>query len=105
MVTNGGYGGMQLALAHGIPLVVAGTAEDKLDFGARVQRSGTGIRIRRDKPRQRAIRHAVHRLLDGASFRETAARHQEHARDYSGGNAAVDIIEEVIATQARVTWS
>ena len=24
MVTNGGYGGVQMALAHGVPLIVAG---------------------------------------------------------------------------------
>ena len=29
MVTNGGYGGIQQALAHATPLVVSGTSEDK----------------------------------------------------------------------------
>src|SRR3954451_11874023 len=35
-VTNGGYGGVQLALANGVPLVVAGTNEDKMGGSARV---------------------------------------------------------------------
>ena len=29
--TNGGYGGVQQALAHGVPLVVAGDAGEVLD--------------------------------------------------------------------------
>ena len=36
MVTNGGYGGVQLALAHGVPLVVAGNTEEKGEIAARV---------------------------------------------------------------------
>ena len=35
MVTNGGYGGVQQALAHGVPLVVAGDSEDKPEVAAR----------------------------------------------------------------------
>ena len=36
MVTNGGYGGVQQALANGVPLVVAGDSEDKPEVAARV---------------------------------------------------------------------
>jgi UDP:flavonoid glycosyltransferase YjiC (YdhE family) len=35
MVTNGGYGGVQQALAHGVPLVVTGDSEDKPEVAAR----------------------------------------------------------------------
>ena len=35
MVTNGGYGGVQMALANGVPLVVAGAREDKPEVAAR----------------------------------------------------------------------
>ena len=45
MVTNGGYGGVQQALAHGVPLVVAGDSEDKPEVAARVQWSGAGINL------------------------------------------------------------
>ena len=34
MVTNGGYGGVQGALAHGIPIVAAGKTEDKMEVTA-----------------------------------------------------------------------
>jgi UDP:flavonoid glycosyltransferase YjiC (YdhE family) len=46
-VTNGGYGGVQMALAHGKPIVVCGATEDKPEVGARVAWSGAGIQPRR----------------------------------------------------------
>jgi UDP:flavonoid glycosyltransferase YjiC (YdhE family) len=36
MVTNGGYGGVQIALANGVPLVAAGRTEEKPEVCARV---------------------------------------------------------------------
>ena len=50
MVTNGGYGGVQQALAHGVPLVVAGDSEDKPEVAARVRWSGTGVDLRTGRP-------------------------------------------------------
>ena len=35
-VTNGGYTGVTLALAHGVPLVQAGTTEEKAEIAARI---------------------------------------------------------------------
>ena len=53
MVTNGGYGGVQLALANGVPLVVAGLTEDKMEVSARVIWSGTGVALKTDTPSSR----------------------------------------------------
>lgn len=39
-VSNGGYGGVQYALEHEVPLVVAGLTEDKAEVTARVGWSG-----------------------------------------------------------------
>ena len=44
LVTNGGYGGVQQALAHGVPLVVAGRTEDKVEVAARVVPTLTAYR-------------------------------------------------------------
>ncbi len=40
MITNGGFGGTQNALAHGIPLVIAGATEDKMEVAARLENWG-----------------------------------------------------------------
>jgi UDP:flavonoid glycosyltransferase YjiC (YdhE family) len=72
MVTNGGYGGVQQALAHGVPLVVAGDSEDKPEVAARVQWSGAGIDLHTGRPSPAMVARAVHRVLERPSYRERA---------------------------------
>jgi UDP:flavonoid glycosyltransferase YjiC (YdhE family) len=74
LVTNGGYGGVQQALRHGIPLVVAGQTEDKIEVSARVGWSGTGINLRTNAARPAAVAAAVDRVLREPSYREAAER-------------------------------
>lgn len=68
MVTNGGYGGVQRALALGVPLVVAGDSEDKPEVAARVAWSGTGVNLRSGRPAPRRIAAAVRRVLADPRF-------------------------------------
>ena len=81
-VTNGGYGGVQHALGHGVPLVVAGGTEDKPEVAARVAWSGVGIDLRTGTPTPAAVRTAVERVLGDVSFtaraRAMAAEIAEH---------------------------
>ena len=46
VVTNGGYTGVTLALSHGLPLVQAGTTEEKSEIGARIRWTGVGVALR-----------------------------------------------------------
>jgi UDP:flavonoid glycosyltransferase YjiC (YdhE family) len=72
MVTNGGYGGVQQALAHGVPLVVAGNSEDKPEVAARVQWSGAGINLHTGRPSQAMVGRAVRRVLAKPGYRKHA---------------------------------
>jgi MGT family glycosyltransferase len=72
MVTNGGYGGVQQALANGVPLVVAGDSEDKPEVAARVHWSGTGVNLHTGKPSQAMVARAVRRVLNQGSYRRRA---------------------------------
>ena len=49
MISNGGLGGTQNALAHGIPVIIAGATEDKMEVAARVENSGAGINLGKQK--------------------------------------------------------
>lgn len=53
MVTNGGWGGVTAALAHGVPLLVAGGGMDKPEIAARVAWSAAGVVCARVRPRRR----------------------------------------------------
>ena len=90
MVTNGGYGGVQQALAHGVPLVVAGDSEDKPEVAARVQWSGAGINLHTGKPSQAMVARAVRRVLARPSYRARARTLQEEI-------AACDPLRDITA--------
>lgn len=74
MVTNGGYGGVNLALRHGVPLVVVGATEDKRPIAERVTWSRTGVGIPRTSARPNRIARAVDQVLADSAYRENAER-------------------------------
>ena len=84
-ITNGGFGGVQFALAHGVPLVVAGATEEKPEIAARVAWSGAGINLRTKTPSPEQIRAAVR---DSAEpFAPRLAEAQRIQADYARHNA------------------
>jgi len=93
MVTNGGYGGTQLALAHGVPLVVAGETEDKREVAARVQWSGAGINLRKHRPHPEAVREAVREVLTNSIYRDNAKRIQADFAQYDAPTRAAELLE------------
>ncbi|MFC9439921.1 glycosyltransferase [Nocardia sp. NPDC057030] len=74
MITNGGYGGVQQALRHGIPLIVAGETADKPEVAARVAYTGAGINLDSASPSPSAVAAAVDRIVRDNSFRAAAGR-------------------------------
>lgn len=97
MVTNGGYGGVQAAFAHGVPLAVAGTTEDKPEVAARVAWTGAGINMRTSQPSDEALRRAVRQLIDDEQIR---TRVRQIAEDYAQHDApcrSADLIDVLVA--------
>ncbi|RDI17922.1 glycosyltransferase [Lentzea flaviverrucosa] len=95
MVTNGGFGGVQLALAQGVPLVVAGTTEDKPEVAARVERSGAGLNLRTSTPSEKAIKAAVREVLHGGTFRLRARELAAEYRRHDAGPLSADHVERL----------
>ncbi|SFB11000.1 UDP:flavonoid glycosyltransferase YjiC, YdhE family [Rhizobium sp. NFR07] len=71
-VTNGGYGSVNQALSHGIPIVGAGVTEDKGDVNARVAWSGAGINLATSEPTEKMIKDAVLAILGVPIYRQRA---------------------------------
>ncbi|WP_448389798.1 glycosyltransferase [Microbacterium aurum] len=86
VVTNGGYGGVQQALAQGMPLVVAGKTEDKVEVAARVGWSGAGIDLRTNTPSAAGVRGAVRQVLSDGRYRR-------QARELAGAYAQASALE------------
>jgi UDP:flavonoid glycosyltransferase YjiC (YdhE family) len=97
MVTNGGYGGTQRALAQGLPVIVAGDREDKPEVAARVAWTGAGINLRTGTPSPADIRAAVQKVLTDPSYRKAAERLAEEFTHYE---ALPMIAQELATTQA-----
>ncbi len=72
MVTNGGYGGVQQALGHGVPLIVAGQTEDKVEVSARVGWAGVGVNLKTNTPTPARVARAVERVLGDERYRARA---------------------------------
>ncbi len=102
MVTNGGYGGVQMALAHGIPLVVAGATEDKPEIAARVAWTGVGINLATKRPTAEDVGHAVRRLLADEQYRRRAVQVQRDGEALGGAATAADLLEQMAITKAPV---
>jgi UDP:flavonoid glycosyltransferase YjiC (YdhE family) len=95
LVTNGGYGSVNQAMSFGIPLITAGTTEDKADVNARVAWSGVGINLATNEPTQTALREAVRTVLDSPRYRARAATMAEEFRSIDTRSEILRVIAQV----------
>lgn len=102
VVTNGGYGGVQQALAHGLPLVVAGGSEEKPEIAARVAWSGAGVDLRTGRPSARAVREAVRRVLAEPGFRARAGALAAEMAGFDAAALGAALVERLATTRAAV---
>ena len=107
-VTNGGYGGVQYALRYGVPIVATGGKEDKPEVGARVAWSGSGLRLRTERPTPKALRRAILAALREPRYRQASRRIAAEMREYSGFATLVDVVERQCAGDGSMlpaTWA
>lgn len=91
-VTNGGYGGVMLALQHKLPVVVAGIHEGKNEIAARVHFNQVGIDLKTETPKPGQIRQAVARLLNDKSYRQRVQTLSEEFAQYQ----PVQLVEQYV---------
>ena len=89
LVTNGGYGTVNQALSYCVPIVAAGSSEDKPEVAAQVAWSGTGIDLRTNTPTPDTIRAAVRQVLDGPAYRLRAGA---LAAEFASLNTTAEIL-------------
>ena len=92
LVTNGGSGGTQQALAAGVPVVVAGETEDKPANAARAAYHRLGVNLQTATPTAQAVAGAVASLLQDTEVRENVLR---LAKVYAQHDA-LDTIERLL---------
>ncbi len=101
MITNGGYGGVQMAIAHGVPLIIAGGSEEKPEIAARVAWSGAAIDLRTGRPSPKRLRKAIERMLAEPSFRERAQTIQRVMAACDAPRHAADLVTMLLPDTQR----
>src|SRR5882757_702095 len=96
LITNGGYGTVNMAIFHGIPVISAGLTEDKEEVSAHVQWSGAGIDLRANQATPEAIRHALDEIFTQPRYRERARQLALEFASHDARAELLSLIEECI---------
>lgn len=96
-VTNGGYTGVTLALAHGVPLVQVGATEEKPEIAARIAYAGVGVTLGATASPD-ALRDAVGRVLTEPGFADAADRVRAQMAEHNAGREGAVLLERLAAT-------
>lgn len=93
-VTNGGYGGVNQSIRHGVPLVIAGMDGDKPMTSARVSWSGCGFNLNRATSTPEQVRQAVDTIQSDQRYKIRALEMKGEAEGYDPLSI---IVEEIYA--------
>jgi UDP:flavonoid glycosyltransferase YjiC (YdhE family) len=73
-ITNGGYGGVMMALQHQLPMVVCGVHEGKNEIAARVGYFKYGVDLKTEKPKPAQIKTAIRNVLGDPAYRQALGK-------------------------------
>jgi UDP:flavonoid glycosyltransferase YjiC (YdhE family) len=73
-ITNGGYGGVMLAIQNKVPMVVAGVHEGKNEIAARVGYFKVGVNLKTEKPGAEQIMNAVDKVTGDIIYKANVAK-------------------------------
>lgn len=91
-VFNAGFGGFMHSVMNGVPMVVAGTAADKIEVSARAEWCGVAVNLKTDAPSVEAIHKAVDKVLGDPAYKKRAMQ----LRDENLRSNPLEAIENII---------
>ncbi|KAN0098903.1 glycosyltransferase family 1 protein [Hyaloscypha variabilis] len=94
-ITNGGYGGYQHSISHGVPIIIAGLAADKPEVANRAEWAGVGLNLMTDEPTVEAIQEAVDTILGDEKYKKRAQELQQEMGRYDTFSLITKNIEEL----------
>ena len=102
MITNGGYGGVQFALANGVPVVASGRTEDKPEVCARIAWTGAEINLKAKSVKPEQVKKAVWTILQDPSYKQNAERIQRDFARWDAPARAIELLETLLETKRPV---
>jgi UDP:flavonoid glycosyltransferase YjiC (YdhE family) len=91
-VFNAGFGGYMHSIMNGVPMVVAGTAADKIEVSARAEWCGAAVNLKTETPSIEDIQKGVNKVLGDSSYKHRAME----LRDENMGMDPLLTIEKII---------
>ncbi|GAB4016163.1 glycosyltransferase [Spirosoma koreense] len=99
-VTNGGYGGVMLALQHQLPVVAAGVHEGKNEIAGRVGYCKLGVDLQTETPKPDQIRKAVNQVLTDKTYQQQLQKISVEFSQYQPHELSEKFINELLAEEA-----
>jgi UDP:flavonoid glycosyltransferase YjiC (YdhE family) len=96
-VTNGGYGGVLLGIKGGVPLVVGGVHEGKIEITSRVGYFKLGVDLRTETPDARQITLAVEKVLANPAYKHNVMSLAAEFSKYDTAKLLTMYVHEVTA--------
>jgi MGT family glycosyltransferase len=81
-VSNGGYGSLTHTVTNGVPQVLSGVTEDKLEVGIRAERAGLAVNLGMRTPTPEQVAKAVDVVLSDPKYKEVALALKEENDGY-----------------------
>lgn len=103
-ISNGGFGGVMLAIENHLPLVVAGTDEGKNEINARIGYFGLGIDLKTQWPKAEQIKAAVEKVCKDTSYRKNVCTLSDELNNYDSLNLCAEYAEGLI-NENKTTWT
>lgn len=100
-ITNGGYGGVLLAIENQLPMVVAGIHEGKNEINARIGYFKLGIDLRTEKPNPDQLKKAVQQVFADGSYRRNVQQLSREFRQYNPLTLAEGYVNELMIMASR----
>jgi Erythromycin biosynthesis protein CIII-like, C-terminal domain len=97
-ISNGGYGGFQHAINHGLPMVIAGINADKPEVAARAEWTGVAINLKTQTATKEAVRKSVLEVLSSPKYRARAQELQAEAKTFDALSIVAKTVEEVVTS-------
>lgn len=99
LLTNGGYGSIQIAMANGVPVVAIGNTEEKPEIANRVKWAGVGVGLKVRIPSESQIRNAVSHVLNTPTYAARAEALRYEMSGLDAASAGAELLEELTGAE------
>ncbi|GEO08816.1 glycosyltransferase [Segetibacter aerophilus] len=103
-ISNGGYGGVLLAIENELPLVAAGIHEGKNEICARIGYFKLGINLRTERPTRRQMRRSIVEILNNYTYKQNVKRLAAEFAKYNANEICAKHVSELIAANELAKW-